>query len=104
MPQLARNPNAYSQRTISAQRCYPAVLPDAVSRCILNQHTKSIDIYCEKAIAPKLATPQLLLLARTAPKYLARRPTLDRSHHFRHAIRWNALHQKMHMISTRSNF
>ena len=82
--------------------CVTTALPLRVSRnhrpfFVLTHRTREV------AIAAKLATPKPLLHARTATKDLARCQTLDRSHHLRHALRSNALHQKMHMISVRSN-
>ena len=55
-------------------------------------------------IRPKFTAPQLLLHGRDTPKNLAGSQTFDHPHNFGRAIGRHRLHQKMYMISIRSNF
>ena len=55
------------------------------------------------AVRPEFASPQLLFHFRTTPEHLSCGKAFDHRYDFGHAIGWNGLHQKMHMILIGTN-
>lgn len=56
------------------------------------------------SVCPKFSTPKLLLYLGAPLEYLPCRNTLDDRYCSAYAVRWDALHEKMHMIVICANF
>ncbi len=53
------------------------------------------------AIRPELPAPEMFFHRRHPAEHLPSRQTLDNPHHLGRAIRWNRLHQEVHVVPVR---
>ena len=50
------------------------------------------------SVCPEFPAPELFLYLGAAPKYLPGRDALDERYNLGHVVRWNGLHEEVHVI------